>query len=104
MKIGIPREVNNHEYRIAMTSAGVHELVSDAHEVFVESGAGRGSSFDDADYLRVGATIMQSADGVRGTAEVAAPESIHTMTRAAQRRAPSNPTFVATAGTEGMDA
>lgn len=103
VKIGIPREIKKHEYRIAMTPTGVHELAR-GHQVFVESGAGRGSSFDDADYLRVGVTLMESADDVWGAAEVAAPESIHTMTRAAQRRARSNPTFVATAVAEGMDA
>ena len=43
MKVGIPSEVKNHEYRVAITPAGVHELVRDGHEVFVETGAGVGS-------------------------------------------------------------
>ena len=44
MKVGIPREVKNHEYRVAITPAGVHELVLHGHEVFVEKDAGGGSS------------------------------------------------------------
>ena len=44
MKVGIPREVKNNEYRVAITPAGVHELVRHGHEVFVEKDAGVGSS------------------------------------------------------------
>ena len=43
MKVGVPREVKNHEYRVAITPAGVHELVRDGHEVFLEQDAGTGS-------------------------------------------------------------
>ncbi len=42
MKVGIPREVKNHEYRVAITPAGVHELVRNGHEVFIEKDAGVG--------------------------------------------------------------
>ena len=52
MKVGIPREVKNHEYRVAITPAGVHELVRHGHEVFVEQDAGVGSSIPDDDYRR----------------------------------------------------
>ncbi|NDV07120.1 alanine dehydrogenase, partial [Rhodococcus sp. IEGM 248] len=45
MKIGIPREIKNHEYRVAISPAGVHELSERGHEVVIESGAGIGSSF-----------------------------------------------------------
>ncbi|MFE7801437.1 hypothetical protein [Nocardia sp. NPDC057440] len=70
MKIGIPCEIKNLEYRLAMAPAGAHELISPGHEVFVESGTCRESSCDEADYLRAGATIMYSADNVWGTAEL----------------------------------
>ncbi|MCZ4561454.1 alanine dehydrogenase [Rhodococcus sp. IEGM 1401] len=58
MKIGIPREIKNHEYRVAITPAGVHELVSRGHEVIIETEAGAGSSFTDTDYKAAGAQIL----------------------------------------------
>ncbi|MFF2502654.1 alanine dehydrogenase [Streptomyces sp. NPDC058067] len=64
MKIGIPREVKNHEYRVAITPAGVNELVRAGHTVQVEKDAGVGSSITDADYVRAGATILPTADEV----------------------------------------
>jgi alanine dehydrogenase len=64
MKVGIPREVKNHEYRVAITPAGVHELVGHGHEVFVEQHAGVGSSILDADYVSAGASILDTADEV----------------------------------------
>jgi alanine dehydrogenase len=64
MKVGIPREVKNHEYRVAMTPSGVHELVHNGHEVFVERDAGVGSSIPNEDYLAAGATILDAADEV----------------------------------------
>ena len=64
MKVGIPREVKNHEYRVAITPAGVHELVRHGHEVLVEKDAGIGSSIPDADYIAAGARILDSADQV----------------------------------------
>ncbi len=42
MKVGIPREIKNHEYRVAITPSGVHELVRGGHQVVIESGAGEG--------------------------------------------------------------
>ena len=50
MKVGVPKEVKNHEYRVAITPAGVHELTRSGHEVFVEAGAGDGSSLPDDDF------------------------------------------------------
>jgi len=47
MKVGVPKEVKNHEYRVAITPAGVHELVRDGHEVYVQQNAGTGSSIPD---------------------------------------------------------
>jgi alanine dehydrogenase len=64
VKVGIPREVKNHEYRVAITPAGVHELVRHGHEVYVEKDAGVGSSIPDDDYVAAGATILGSADDV----------------------------------------
>ncbi|MFS8479426.1 MAG: alanine dehydrogenase [Micromonosporaceae bacterium] len=64
MKVAVPREVKNHEYRVAITPAGVDELVRHGHEVFIESGAGQGSSIPDADYAAAGAVVLASADDV----------------------------------------
>ena len=70
MKVGIPREVKNHEYRVAITPAGVHELVSHGHEVFVEKDAGVGSSIPDADFQAAGAQILATADDVWATGDL----------------------------------
>ncbi|WP_063037884.1 alanine dehydrogenase [Nocardia pseudovaccinii] len=70
MKIGIPREVKNHEYRVACTPAGAHELVSRGHEVYIEAGAGLGSAFEDMAYAAVGVRVLDTADEVWGTAEM----------------------------------
>jgi alanine dehydrogenase len=67
MKIGIPAEVKNHEYRVAITPAGTHELMLNGHEVFVQAGAGLGSSIADAEYEAAGAQILSTADDVWGT-------------------------------------
>ncbi len=64
MKIGVPREVKNHEYRIAITPAGVRELVGHGHEVFVEKDAGAGSELGDDAYVAAGATIIPDPDEV----------------------------------------
>ena len=54
MRIGVPKEVKNHEYRVALTPIGVHELVQHGHEVYVETGAGVGSSIPDQEYVAAG--------------------------------------------------
>ncbi|RJL30378.1 alanine dehydrogenase [Bailinhaonella thermotolerans] len=64
MKIGVPAEVKNHEYRVAATPAGVHELVRHGHDVLVQRGAGLGSHISDEDYLFAGAKILDTADAV----------------------------------------
>jgi alanine dehydrogenase len=61
MKISIPKEVKNNEYRVAITPAGVHELVVSGHQVCVETGAGLGSAISDQEYLDAGATITTDA-------------------------------------------
>ncbi len=64
MRVGVPKEVKDHEYRVAITPAGVHELVAHGHEVVVEQDAGAGSSIPDGEYLAAGAKIIPSADDV----------------------------------------
>lgn len=70
MRVGIPREVKNHEYRVAITPAGVHELVRAGHEVLVERGAGAGSSLPDQDFQAAGAQIRPTADEVWADSEL----------------------------------
>ena len=73
MLVGVPKEVKNHEYRVAITPIGVHELVQHGHEVIIEKGAGVGSSIQDAEYVGAGARIVDSAsaaDDVWGSAEM----------------------------------
>jgi len=70
VKVGIPREVKDHEYRVAITPAGVHELVRQGHEVVVERTAGVGSSITDADFEAAGARILDSPDDVWADSEL----------------------------------
>jgi alanine dehydrogenase len=69
VRIGVAKEIKTDEYRVALTPAGARELVLKGHEVFVETTAGDGSSFPDADYERAGAEIV-SVDDVWGRAEL----------------------------------
>ncbi|WP_339658540.1 alanine dehydrogenase [uncultured Polaribacter sp.] len=64
MKIGIPKEIKNNESRVGMTPAGVFELTKKNHTVFVQATAGEGSGFFDADYSKVGATILPTIQDV----------------------------------------
>ena len=61
MRIGIPREIMIHEGRVALSPAGAATLIADGHEVLVETGAGEGSSFPDAEYAERGARIVDTA-------------------------------------------
>jgi alanine dehydrogenase len=70
VKVGIPREVKNHEYRVAITPSGVHEFVRNGHDVVIEAGAGLGSSITDEEYRAAGASILADADEVWGSAEL----------------------------------
>ncbi len=85
MKVGVPRELENHEYRVAITPAGVHELVRAGHQVFLEEDAGTGSAIPDADFVAAGATILPTADDVWATSELVlkvkepVPEEYHRM-------------------------
>jgi alanine dehydrogenase len=69
LRLGVPKEVKNHEYRVAITPVGVHELVEHGHEVFVERSAGVGSSIPDQEFEAAGAKLLDSADEVWGIAE-----------------------------------
>ena len=64
MRVGVPKEIKNHEYRVGLTPASVAELVAHGHEVFVETKAGTGIDFSDAAYEKVGATILPTAADV----------------------------------------
>ena len=64
MIIGIPKEIKNHEYRVGLVPSSVAELVSNGHQVFVETRAGSGIGFEDEDYTSVGAEILADAVSV----------------------------------------
>jgi alanine dehydrogenase len=66
VKVGVPKEVKNHEYRVAITPAGVHEFTVHGHEVVVQEGAGLGSSIADQEFVAAGARILPTADDVWG--------------------------------------
>ena len=73
MKVGVPKEVKNHEYRVAITPIGVHELTAHGREVLIEGGAGVGSQITDEEYAAEGATIVDgssAADDTWATAEM----------------------------------
>ena len=70
MKIGVPKEIKVHEYRVGLTPPSVAELVAAGHEVFVETGAGAGIDFDDAAYAAVGAQILGTAAEVFKAADM----------------------------------
>jgi alanine dehydrogenase len=64
MKIGVPKEIKIHEYRVGLVPAGVRELVDSGHQVLVQSGAGSGIGFDNSHYQAAGASIAQSAPDI----------------------------------------
>ncbi|MEQ8584549.1 MAG: alanine dehydrogenase [Thalassobaculaceae bacterium] len=70
MRIGVPKEIKNHEYRVGLVPASVRELVAHGHEVVVETHAGYGIGLDDGHYEAAGATILASADEVFATADM----------------------------------
>ena len=67
MKVGVPKEVKNHEYRVAITPIGVHELTSHGHEVYIQKDAGVGSSISDDEFVAAGAKIVPDAETAWGT-------------------------------------
>ena len=61
MRVGVPKEIKNHEYRVGLTPPSVAELVAAGHEVIVETKAGSGIDFEDQDYVDAGARIVATA-------------------------------------------
>jgi alanine dehydrogenase len=70
MIVGIPKEVKEDEYRVAMLPVGVEELVSRGHKVLIQAGAGLGSGLADHDYLQAGAELVSTGADVFGRAEL----------------------------------
>jgi alanine dehydrogenase len=70
MRVGVPRELKDSEYRVAITPAGVRELVYQGHVVIIEKDAGRGSSIFDSEFERAGAKIVADADTVFADSEM----------------------------------
>jgi len=70
VKVGIPKEVKDNEYRVAITPAGVRELVVQGHDVAIERDAGRGSSIADEEFQRAGAAIVSDAEAVFSEADM----------------------------------
>jgi alanine dehydrogenase len=70
VKIAVPREIKNHEYRVALTPAGAHELTARGHDVFVQAGAGAGSAIPDEEFLAAGAKILATAEEVWAEGEM----------------------------------
>jgi alanine dehydrogenase len=70
MRIGVPKEIKNHEYRVGMTPPSVREAVHHGHEVVVQAGAGAGIGCDDAQYIAAGARVLPDAAAVFAAAEL----------------------------------
>ena len=70
MRVGVPKEIKNREYRVGLTPDSVREFVSHGHEVFVETAAGHGVGAADQDYVDAGAKILATAAEVFDTAEM----------------------------------
>ena len=70
MKIGLPKEIKDNEYRVGLTPAGVHALVGAGHEVFVQKSAGEGSGFSDDQYVKAGGKLLDAADEVWQTGDM----------------------------------
>jgi alanine dehydrogenase len=64
MKIGVPKEIKNHEYRVGLTPISVHELSKVGHSIIIETNAGIGVGFSDQDYIKAGAEIRQTAQEI----------------------------------------
>ncbi|KAA9130838.1 alanine dehydrogenase [Marinihelvus fidelis] len=70
MKIGVPKEIKNHEYRVGLVPASVRELAARGHDLYVETGAGAGIGMSDDKYEQAGATILPNAEAVFETAKM----------------------------------
>ncbi len=70
MRVAVPREIKNNEFRVAITPAGVHDLASHGHDVLIETGAGAGSGITDEEYLAAGAQITSDPAAVWAEADL----------------------------------
>ena len=70
MKVGVPTEIKDEEYRVALTAVGARELAEHGHEVLIQKGAGEGSAIADSDYEAQGATIVPTAEDVFSEADM----------------------------------
>jgi alanine dehydrogenase len=70
MLVGVPREIKDNEYRVGIVPSTVRELADEGHQVVIETQAGAGAGFVDADYQSAGAEIVPSGDAVFGRAEL----------------------------------
>jgi len=70
MRVGVPKEIKNNEFRVGLVPASVRELVNHGHEVFVETNAGKGIGMSDEDYVAAGAQILADAKSIFDTAEM----------------------------------
>ena len=70
MIVGVPKEIKNNENRVAMTPAGVMELVKNGHQVFIQKDAGVNSGFLDSEFVSAGASILDTIEEVYAKAEM----------------------------------
>lgn len=70
MRIGVPKEIKVHEYRVGLLPAGVEDMTQRGHDVIVETEAGSGCGFSDEEYLRAGATLCDNAEQIYTQAEL----------------------------------
>ena len=70
MRVGVPKEIKNHEYRVGLVPSSVLELVHHGHEVVVQKGAGLGAGLTDEDYIAAGATMIETADEIFASADM----------------------------------
>ena len=70
MRIGVPREIKNHEYRVGLIPSSALVLVHHGHEVLVQKGAGLGAGLTDDDYIAAGATMIETADEIFASADM----------------------------------
>ena len=70
MRVGVPKEIKNHEYRVGLVPSSVLELVHHGHEVLVQKSAGLGAGLTDEDYIAAGATMIETADEIFASADM----------------------------------
>ena len=70
MRVGVPKEIKNHEYRVGLTPASVREFVAHGHEVLVQAGAGASIGMSDEQYTQAGAKVTSTAEAVFAQADM----------------------------------